>query len=234
MIESGSKIEKLYHKILSLISKMLQLIDIHSEFDSLQSTYWETNLNSVYGAGCISNPKLCLIFMNPTAKNIACLPDWEWIRAPWIWFKQTRKMIHDLWLISDDIFIKTQWSLTQRSPAFVKELYEHLAVRWIYITNLAKCTQADAKALPNSVFKAYMPSIYKEIWLLQPQHIITFWNQVSSILLDRQVNVSAYENDTHEVLKVWELEYKIYPCRYPVGMWYRNIEKAKKRITAIL
>lgn len=212
----------------------LQLTTLHNEFDTLQLTHWETTLNSVYGAGAISKPKICLMFMNPTARNISCLPDWQWMRAPRVWFKQTRKMIHDLWFISDEIFAKTQWSSTQRSPSFVNELYTHLAEKWIYITNLAKCTQSDAKQLPDSTFKAYIPSIYTELTLLQPQHIITFWNQVSSILLEKKVNVSSYENNMHELLEIENISYKVYPCRYPVGMWYRNIEKAKARIQSII
>lgn len=222
--------EKFLYKILLHIFNMLQLTQLHSQFDKLQNMYWELTLNSVYGAGCINKPKVCFIFMNPTARNISCLPDWQWIRAPRVWFKQTRKMMHDIWCISDDIFLKTQWSLSQRSPSFVNELYMHLAGNWIYITNLAKCTQLDAKSLPNSIFKKYIPSIHNEIRLLQPQHIITFWNQVSSILLNKPIQVSAYENDKHESLQIENISYKVYPCRYPVGMWYRNIEKAKKRI----
>ncbi len=213
---------------------MLQLTKLHSEFDTLQLTHWEKTLNSVYGAGAISKPKICLMFMNPTARNISCSHEWQWIRAPRVWFKQTRKMIHDLGFISDEIFAKTQWTLTQRTPAFVNELYTYLAEKWIYITNLAKCTQADAKSLPDNVFKAYLPSIHTELALLQPQHIITFWNQVSSILLEKKVNVSSYEKDMCENLEIWNTSYKVYPCRYPVGMWYRNIGKAKERIQAII
>ena len=214
--------------------KSLQLTKLHSQFDNLQQVYWESTLNSVYGAGAISKPKICLVFMNPTARNISCSPDREWIRAPRVWFKQTRKMMYDLGFLSSEIFTKTQWSTTQRSPSFVNEIYTHLAEKWIYITNLAKCTQSDAKQLPDSTFKAYLPSIYNEISLLQPQHIITFWNQVSSILLEKKVNVSSYENNTHEILEIENISYKVYPCRYPVGMWYRNIDKAKHRIQTII
>ena len=155
--------EKFLHKILLHIFKMLQLTKLHTTFDTLQSTYWEPTLNSVYGAGCISNPKVCLMFMNPTARNISCSPEREWIRAPRVWFKQTRRMIYDLWFLSDELFAKTQWTTTQRTPWFVNELYTHLANTWVYITNLAKCTQSDAKALPNNTFKAYTPSI-QEGW----------------------------------------------------------------------
>jgi len=213
---------------------MLQLFKIHKQFDALQATYWEKTLNSVYGAGCISRPKICLIFMNPTAKNIACTHEWKWIRAPRVWFKQTWRMIHDLWLISDSMFTKTQWPISHWTPDFVNELYTYLAKKWVYITNLAKCTQSDAKWLHNSFFEAYLPSIHEEIHQLQPEKIITFGNQVSSIILQKSITVSTYDNNAYETYTINNATHKIYPCRYPVGMWYRNIHKAISRIQSIL
>jgi hypothetical protein len=74
----------------------------------------------------------------------------------------------------------------------------------------------------------------EELLLLNPKHIITFWNQVSSILLEKPISVSTYSEDTYEELKIWSSLFKVYPCRYPVGQGYRNIVKAKQRIESIL
>jgi len=62
-------------------------------------------------------------------------------------------------------------------------LYRHLAAQSIYITNLAKCTQTDAAALKDYVFKEYLPLMHEEISSIKPDKIITFGNQVSSVLL---------------------------------------------------
>jgi hypothetical protein len=76
--------------------------------------------------------------------------------------------------------------------------------------------------------------MYEELLLLNPKRIITFWNQVSSILLWKAVSVSSYQMAEYEELKIWLKQFNVYPCRYPVGQGYRNIEKAKQRIQSIL
>ncbi len=214
--------------------QQLQLTKLHKTFDTLQQQYWEKTLRSVYGAGCISRPKYCFIFMNPTARNISCQDTWNGIRAPRIGLKQTRSMFHKLGLITDEFFAKTQLHAQTRTPAFTNEIYSHLASQWVYITNLAKCTQSDAKWLHNSFFEAYLPSIHEEIHQLQPEKIITFGNQVSSVLLQKPITVSTYDNNAYETYTINNTSHKIYPCRYPVGMWYRNIHKAIARIQSIL
>lgn len=38
-----------------------------------------------------------------------------------------------------------------------------------YVTNLAKCTQLDARPLPDSVYKEYLALLYQEIDLIRPK-----------------------------------------------------------------
>jgi len=49
----------------------MQIEKLHKQFDRLQNKYGDKTLNSVYGAGCIKNPNICFVFMNPTARSIA-------------------------------------------------------------------------------------------------------------------------------------------------------------------
>jgi hypothetical protein len=46
--------------------------------------------------------------------------------------------------------------------------------------------------------------------------------------------VSKYEAAEYEEMTIGEKQLKVYPCWYPVGQGYRNIDKAKQRIQAIL
>jgi len=66
--------------------------------------------------------------------------------------------------------------------------------------------------------------------LLILKKIITFGNQVSSILLNRTISVSNYIDDQKEMLN----GYEIYPTYYPVGQGRRNMSLAVKRIKKIL
>lgn len=121
----------------------------------------------------------------------------------------------------------------ERTETFAEELYKEIADKKIYITNLAKCTQADARPLKDKVFKDYLTYTLEEIALLQPKHIIALGNQVSSILLNKPIRVSEYKNDNCEVLTIDKRTYKVYPTFYPVGQGMRNMPKAIERIQKI-
>lgn len=213
----------------------MQLSHLHDSFDQLQTTHGDPALSSIYWAGCITNPKVCFIFMNPTGRNISAKKERGWLRAPRLGFKQVWQMFFELGLISQELYLKTQATALSWSPAFVEELFSYLAEQWVYITNLAKCTQADAAALKDAVFKAYLPLMHEEINIIKPKKIITFGNQVTSVLIWKNISVSQYENRDHfEELTIGNETYKIYPCWYPVGIGYRNMGKAVARIKGMI
>jgi hypothetical protein len=152
----------------------LQLVTLHKKYDELQSLYGDQNFSTIYGGGCIQNPEVCFIFMNPTARNVSANPERKGLKAPRIGTKQTRKMFYDLGLLSEELFQKTRIHPGERTEDFARELYAYFKDNQIFITNLAKCTQLDAHALKDAVFKAYLPHMQEELLLLNPKHIITF------------------------------------------------------------
>lgn len=74
----------------------------------------------------------------------------------------------------------------------------------------------------------------KEIDIVQPDHIVSFGNQVSSLLLRKNIKVSDYQWQDHEKFEILGKTYKVYPTFYPVGQGMRNIDKAIERIKTIL
>lgn len=116
---------------------------------------------------------------------------------------------------------------------FAEQLYTEIAKKKVYITNLAKCTQADARPLKDKVFKDYLAYTREEIAALKPKNIITFGNQVSSIVLEKPIKVSEYKNKDHEIIKITSTSYKVYPIFYPVGQGMRNMPLAIERIKQI-
>ncbi len=163
----------------------MQIEELKAGFDTLQKRFGDPALSSIYGAGCVRNPEVCFVFMNPTGKNVAADPAWEGLRAPWIGTKNVWKLFAALNLISNDLFDAIQiMHATEWTPSFAERVYQQLADRKLYITNLSKSTQTDARPLPNSVFQEYLPGFHQELRTIQPKRIITFGNQVSSILLD--------------------------------------------------
>lgn len=215
--------------------KDIQLTKLFAAYDKLQDIHWDKTLLSVYGAGQLKRPKLFLLFMNPTWRNVSCIPWWKWIHAPRLWTKNIRKLLAAIWSISKTTFEHIQkMRPNNRTEQFSLEVYKEIADNNTYISNLAKCTQTDARPLPDGIFKEYLDLICEEIDEIKPQHIITFGNQVSSILLDKKVMVSEYTKNDHELLTVKNDSYNVYPTFYPVGQGMKNMPKAIQRIQDIL
>lgn len=213
----------------------IQLNNLLDKFDDLQKKFWDKNLNSIYGAWCTKKPDIFFIFMNPTGKNIASDKNRSWLQAPRLWTKNIRKLFSKIGIISEDIFDKIySMKAIDRKSDFCLDLYTWLAKDKIYITNLAKCTQMDARHLHDSVFKEYLELIHREIDIINPRKIICFGNQVSSILLGKNIKVSEYQKDEYEELKIKNKTYKIYPSFYPVWQGMRNMDKAVIRIKNII
>lgn len=212
----------------------MQITELFPAFDKLHKVYGEKTLDAIYGCGQLQTPDLCLVFMNPTARNVSANKKWKGLKAPWIGTKNVWKMFFQLGLLEKNIAEK----IKAKKPAewnnqFACEVYQKIVESGMYITNLSKATQLDARALPNEVFQKYVDLFKSEVDLVKPKIIITFGNQVSSVLLGKNVKVSDYRKK-HEVLNIQGVEYKVFPVYYPVGQGQRNIAVAKEDISWIL
>jgi DNA polymerase len=210
---------------------MQQVIQLHPKYDSLQLMYGDPTLSSIYGAGCIESPKVMFVFMNPTGRNVSANFSWKGIRAPWLGTKQVWEIFSDLGFLDDDLYKRIRaMKSNEWDENFCSVLYDDIEKRGIYITNLAKCTQVDARALKNNVFKEYLNLMFKEIDIVKPKKIVTFGNQVSSILLGKNISVSNYLDLENENVN----GYSIYPTYYPVGQGRRNMPLAIERIRKVV
>lgn len=213
----------------------MQVNRLHSKYDQLQLRHGDPSLSSVYGAGCVSEPELMFIFMNPTARDLSALKNWDGLRAPWIGMKGVWQLFYQLGLISEPIFKNTQKIKAKDwSKELALEIYIELKKNEVFVTSLAKCSQIDARPLRNEVFKDYLDLMRQEILSVKPKHILTFGNQVSGIVLDKSVSISAYEGDECELITIEGNDFKVYPVHYPVGRGKRNMPIAINRIKKIL
>lgn len=211
----------------------MQIKELLSDFDKLQKIHWDKSLDAVYWAGEIKNPKICFVFMNPTAKNVSSSKTWTWLKAPWLGTKNVWKMFYSLWIIDENIYIEIKNKKPQDwDYDFSLNLYRYLKEKSIYITNLAKCTQSDAHSLKDWVFREYLDLFYREIDLLNPELIISFWWQVSSIALWKNIKISEYRKKSEE-LKINNKTFKVFPCYYPVWQGMRNMKVSREDISWI-
>ena len=212
----------------------MEIADLKKEYDKMQIKYGAKELDSIYNGGCEENPDICFVFMNPTGRNIASDKSWKGRKSPWIGTKNIWKLFYKVNLLSEDTFKQIQ----EKKPKdwdyeFSDKVYGEIASNKIFITNLGKCTQIDARPLTNGVLKKYLTLLFKEIDIIKPKVIITFGNQVSSIILNRNISVSENRKIYYEI-NVNNNIYKVYPVYYPVGNGIFNIDKAIEDINWII
>ena len=212
----------------------MKLTDLKSKYDKLQLKYGAKELDSIYNGGCSNNPDICFVFMNPTGKNIASSKEWHGIKSPWIGTKNIWNLFYSLDLLDKKIYhkIKTIRGI-EWTEEFAKEVYEDVSSHKYFITNLGKCTQTDARPLPDEVLKQYLDLLFEEIDIIKPKVIVTFGNQVSSIILNEKISVSENRKISHN-LKIKNDIYKVFPVYYPVGNGIFNIDKSIEDIKWII
>ncbi len=212
----------------------MQLQELHKEYDKLQLKYGTKELDSIYHGGLEKNPDICFVFMNPTARNIASKKEWRGLKAPWIGTKNIWDMFVQLELIDKKLYQKIKTMKKEDwTEAFASELYEDIKKHKYFITNLGKCTQIDARPLPDSVYKEYLYLLKQEFKIIQPKIIILFGNQVSSLVLDQKIKVGEVRK-TCFLKQIDGISYKFYSVYYPIGNGRHNLDKAIEDIRWII
>lgn len=212
----------------------MKLSSLNKEYDKLQKIYGDESLHSIYNGGCEENPDICFVFMNPTGRNIATLPGWEGPYHPWIGTKNIWDLFVAVNLIDDNIYkeIKSikgsDWT-----PEFATRVYDNIRKHKVFITNLGKCTQIDARPLKDSSYLDYLPLLEKEIKIVKPKVVLLFGNQVSSIFLGKKISVSAARKQCFE-RKIGSTTYNCFSIFYPIGNGRFNIDKSIEDIKWII
>ena len=199
---------------------------LRAKFYEMQEMYGDPNLNAIFGGGCEKNPKVCLVFMNPTARNVSSKKNWTGIRRQWLGTKQVWNFLAKCGLFDETLNDEIQsMSPKDWTPEFCEKVYQQVESENLYITNLAKCTQCDAKPLSDDVFKNYVGLLKEELEIVDPQRVVLFGNQVSSIVLGERISVSTCRRKEFE-LKTSNKTFKAFVAYYPVGNGFFNADKA--------
>ena len=212
----------------------MTLDDLKKEYDKLQLKYGAKELDSIYNGGCIENPDICFVFMNPTGKNIASDKSWKGIKSPWIGTKNIWDLFYELKLLDEGIYNKIKsLKCNEWTEEFAKEVYENVKKYKYFITNLGKCTQIDARQLPDGVYKKYLHLLEKEIEIVNPRVVVLFGNQVSSIVLNSKISVSQCRKKSF-IKEINNKNYECYSVYYPVGNGRFNIGKSIEDIKYVM
>ncbi len=210
------------------------LKELNKEYDKLGQIYGAKELDSIYNGGLEQNPDICFVFMNPTKKILAAEKTWKGLKSPWIGTKNIWDLFVALNLLDKHIYKKIKTIKREEwTEAFAEEVYEDIKKHKYFITNLGKCTQIDARSLPNSVYKEYLQLLYKEFEIVKPKIIILFGNQVSSIVLDQKIQVSQVRKQSF-LKTINNRTYKFYAVYYPIGNGRYNLNKTIEDIKWII
>ena len=212
----------------------MKISDLNKEYDKLQLKYGAKELDSIYNGGLEENPDICFVFMNPTGRNIASEKTWKGRKSPWIGTKNIWDLFYAVGFQDEKIYQKiksikgSEWT-----EEFADEVYSDVEKHKYFITNLGKCTQIDARPLPDKIYKEYLSLLEKEIEILNPKVIILFGNQVSSIVLGEKISVSSVRKKLFKK-NINGKEYDAYSIYYPIGNGRFNIDKSIEDIKWII
>lgn len=204
----------------------MKLENLKKEYEKMQQIYGDKALKSINFGGCTENPDICFVFMNPTSKNIASNPLWNGIRAPWIGTKNIWDLFVATNLFDINIYneIKSK-KANEWNKEFADKVYDEVKKNKLFITNLGKCTQVDARPIQNSVYEKYLSLLEREIEIVDPKVIVLFGNQVSTVFLKEKISVSQCRK-IEFIKNINGKEYKCYAIFYPIGNGRFNINKS--------
>src|SRR6266536_2434291 len=136
--------------------------------------YGDHVLDAINGAGQINRPKLALVFINPTHRNLSADKQWVGLKAPWIGCTNIWQLFRDAGLIDGRLADEIQRAKTSWSEEFAQRVYSQVAARSLYITNMVKWAGLDAKLPERQKIQLYAPVLLEELRIIRPKLIIVF------------------------------------------------------------
>lgn len=213
----------------------LQLAQINEQVEAIsQRHYADHQLDAVSGAGSIDHPRLALVFINPTHRNISTDKMWRGLKAPWIGCANIWQMFADSTLIDTSLNQKIQRARANWSESFAREVYNHIAARGLYITNIVKWAGLDARLPERDKVRLYSPILIEELQLIRARYVVTFGQLTFDSML-RELHVKSSQSfgalnermlGSGQIESVQTEVGEVVPCYFPVGQGTKNKAKA--------
>ena len=176
-------------------------------------------LMPIVGNGKTLKPKVMFVFINPTKRNISSDKNWKGLRFPFIGTKQIWRIFHRSGLFDDELMHEINNSSIW-SVEFTNKVLNFLQKQEFYITNIVKWTGEDATLPDSEKINLFLPTLEKEIEIVQPEYIVTFGLIPFERLTKQKIKLKDYYS---EVINSKKLKFylfkssKIIPCYFPVG-----------------
>lgn len=175
------------------------------------------NLQHIHGFGAM-NPRLMLILVNPTYRNLSSAPKYEGPKFPFIGVRQFWRVLADGGLINRAIAyrlpLRSGWE-TEHTMEVQKELIRN----GLFLTNMVKCCYNNSAYPDNRVIDEQLKLLAEEIKILNPKRIVAFGGLVYKALTGKNVKLSECwgSKQSEEIEKISGLGIRVAPCYFPIG-----------------
>lgn len=194
----------------------------------LQKLYREVNrckfcqlernqLQHIHGYG-VMNPKLMLILINPTYRNLSSDPGYRGDRFPFIGVRQFWKVLADGGLIDKKIAyglpLRKDWH-----KEYTEQIKSELIRNKLFLTNIVKCCYDHSSYPDGKVVKDQIKILAEEVRIIKPKKIIAFGVLVYKTLTGKNIRMTDYRNGSREKITevVSGLSIPVMPCYFPIG-----------------
>ena len=186
-----------------------------------QQNYTRTGLTSIYGAGASQAPKLALVFINPTQRNISSRPSWSGPRFPFIGVPRIWRLFSACGLLDSSFVAKIDKRAEMWSVHDALQLEQELGRNRLYITNVIKETALDSKMPQKTLFNKYESLLHDELEFVQPKLIIAFGLVTYQALTGQNIRLADIYEQAIETGRIptgsSHRHQPVVPCYFPVG-----------------
>lgn len=191
---------------------MNSLEQLYREVDSCKFCAKEKNsLRHIHGAGAM-RPRLMLVLINPTYRNISAHAGYEGPQFPFLGVRQFWNILADGGLIAKhNLPLRAEWN-----AGHTTKMRAELVKNKLFLTNIVKCCY-DHSAYPSKeVIEAQKKFLGEEITLVKPQRIVAFGALVYKTLTGKDIKLS--DPPKREDIGIFSgLNIPVSACYFPIG-----------------
>ncbi len=175
------------------------------------------NLRHIHGFGAI-RPKLMLVLVNPTYRNLSSKPEYKGPRFPFIGVRQFWRVLADGGLISKKVANALPPS-SEWIGANTAQIQNELLRNKLFLTNVVKCCYPHGKYPKKEVVDEGLKQLAKEIKIIKPKKIIAFSIFVYKLLTGENIKMSSLNRGLPKAMpeNISGLNIPVLPCYFPIG-----------------
>lgn len=206
------------------LSTLITLDQLWDYTDKLHAELFpNSKLKPIMSGGKTQDPKYMFVFINPTYRNVSSDSNWSGKRRPWTGTKYIWKIFKNAGHFDENLLSeinnKKEWDI-----AFADKVYDHLAAKSFYFTNIVKWTSENADLPDAQMIKTFLPILLREIQIVNPEFIVTFGLIPFNALVNVPLKLKDYYDEVmlnkqlkHFILELEGRTFKVIPSYFPVG-----------------